>query len=105
MMPRPVAICSSRSLVCPKCNKRLHKVHAGTGSLYATCDNTARLVNTSAGIRRERCGQHIFAIGSPDGVAVVVPISREEFDSLTSGTLKPAHVILTELDAITEAAS
>jgi hypothetical protein len=105
MMPRPVAVCRSERLVCPKCNKPLHKIHAGVGSLYATCDNTARLVTTSTGLRRERCGQHVFAIGSPDGVAVVVPISREEFAQLTAGTLKPAHVVLSELDAITEAAS
>jgi hypothetical protein len=105
MMPRPVAICRSDRLICPKCGKPLHKVHAGVGSLYATCDNTVGLRNTSAGIRRERCGQHVYANGSPDGVAMVVPLSKAEFDVLTAGTLKPAHVVLSELDAITEAAS
>lgn len=105
MTPRPVALCASNRLICPRCGKPLHKVHAGVGSMYATCDNTARLVTTAAGIRRERCGQHIYAHGSPDGVATVVPITRAEFDLLVSGHLKPALVVLGELDALTEAAS
>jgi hypothetical protein len=103
--PRPVAVCLSSALICPKCGKPIRRVQAGVGSFYATCENTARLRNTAEGLRAERCGQHVYALGTPDGLAVVVPITRAEFEVLTAGVLKASHVVLSELGAVTEAAS
>lgn len=97
--PRPHAVCESRYPRCPRCGQVLHGIHAGDGLVFVQCRARARgLPGRPA--TSERCGQHVAIVGASAGVCIVVPISREEFDRLTSGTIPSARELLLELGVL-----
>ena len=85
---RPEKVCDPDHILCPRCGDVLRRVTVGPGSTVATCD--ARTDAPAPGQRYPKpCGQHLFIYGTPDGIAVVFAITREEHEYLTARGMIP----------------
>lgn len=96
---RPHAVCESRYPRCPRCGQILHGIHAGDGLMFAQCRAKARRV-PGRPLTSERCGQHVAIVGASAGVCIVVPITRDEFDRLTSERIPSPRELLLELGVV-----
>ena len=96
---RPHAVCESRYPRCPRCGQVIHGLHAGDGLVFVQCRAKTRRLPGQP-ITSERCGQHVAIVGASAGVCIVVPITRQEFDRLTSGTIPSARELLLELGVV-----
>lgn len=96
---RPHAVCESRYPRCPRCGQILHGIHAGDGLVFVQCRAKTRR-HPGQPRTGERCGQHVAIVGASAGVCLVVPITRDEFDRLTSGTIPSARELLLELGVV-----
>lgn len=96
---RPHAVCESRYPRCPRCGQILHGIHAGDGLMFAQCRARAPRVPGQPSTS-DRCGQHVAIVGASAGVCIVVPISREEFDRLTSDRIPSPRELLLELGVV-----
>ena len=81
---RPAQVCDAARPVCPRCGGVLRRVHTLLGSLVARCENRAQAVRRIAE-NVDRCGQHVHILGAPEGVCIVVGITRQEFERAIAG--------------------
>lgn len=67
---------------CPRCNQPIRKVACNSGSFFVTCENYLEISSTQAsrdpGRRSPRCGQQMYIVAL-EGIAVVVPLRKDEF--------------------------
>lgn len=79
---RPVQVCESKYLICPRCGRRLHRVHPHNGTAFAICE--ARPPYTEGRKKGDRCGQPVLLLAMPQGVTLVVGINYDELTELRS---------------------
>jgi hypothetical protein len=84
---RPAHLHAADRIACPACDTPLRRLASGEGSLVASCDGRRRVRPTDA--HSVPCDQALYAGVGPDGVAVVLPITRDELEVLSAGTVVP----------------
>lgn len=86
---RPYQIQDSDAITCPRCRALLNRVRPVLGSLLASCNaKVDDSIKPRVASGRARCGQHIHILGAPEGVSIVVPISKAEFDAALGAGVK-----------------
>lgn len=86
----------ARTPTCPKCGSLLRRVHSNLGSLFLMCE--AKLRNNSGA--SGPCGQHVHIVGAPEGVCFLIPITKAEFDHLTTLEPRTARDVYRELGLV-----
>ena len=97
---RPHLLCDDTRPMCPRCNHPIRRITSGVGTSYATCEERFERPLPGGGVVRDRCGQHVHILGAPEGVCIVTPISKAEYDALTQGNYRPAKALYRELGVV-----
>jgi hypothetical protein len=74
-------------IACPACDTPIRRLTSGEGALVATCD--AKRPPEPGERYGQGCGQALYAGIGPDGVAVTIPLSRDELEILRAGPVVP----------------
>lgn len=99
-MLRPTQVCSADSPQCPRCEGVVRRVHTSLGSTYARCENRPKPGSPGALRGDAKCGQHLHILGCPEGVCVVTPISREEYQRFSSSSYTLARRFYVDVGAL-----
>lgn len=97
--PRSASLHAADRIACPKCGAPIRRLTAGAGAFVATCDQRSA---PRPGERFGRpCSQASYVSTSPDGVATVIPLTRDELEILRAlPVIPPQREALELLGAI-----
>jgi hypothetical protein len=83
-MQRPHKICDSDRVECPRCGGVIRRIRPVLGSLLAYCDNKQ--------LGGKSCGQHVHVLGAPEGICIVAPLSKQEFETACKNGVRAAEL-------------
>lgn len=92
MSERVAAICDAKDPRCPRCGRSIGWVTSALGSFFATCKNRLPRELDPGNDDRRRCGQHMLISGAPEGLCIILPLTREEFQRYHQKDLKARNL-------------
>ena len=87
---RPVQVCETKYLICPRCGRNLHRLYPHNGTATATCE--ARPPYTGRPAKSTKCGQKVLILAMPQGVSIVVGITGEELETVKADVRAAADI-------------